>query len=240
MRIAVVQLAYGDEESFAARVDRVAGLVAEQAGHDLVVLPELWGATGFGYRRWADEAQPLDGPWAGGDGGCRARGIRDPPRRVLRRAAARPRRRRARPREHLGRPRRRRRGARDLPQGAPVRVRGGRAPAHGGGRGRRRRRPACGRRPTGAHGAVDLLRPALPRDLPPSGGCRCRAVRRARRLAGGARRALVAAGAGAGDREPGVVVQCNTAGTHAGHEMGGRSQVVSATGEVLAEAPGPG
>ena len=34
-----------------------------------------------------------------------------------------------------------------------------------------------------------------------------------------------------------VVVQCNTAGTHAGHAMGGRSQVVSATGEVLAEAP---
>ena len=49
MRIAVVQLAYGDEESFEARVDRVAGLVAEQSGHDLVVLPELWGATGFGY-----------------------------------------------------------------------------------------------------------------------------------------------------------------------------------------------
>ena len=39
MRIAVVQLAYGDEEPFEERVDRVAGLVAEQAGHDLVVLP---------------------------------------------------------------------------------------------------------------------------------------------------------------------------------------------------------
>ena len=44
MRIAVVQLGYDDDESFDARVDRVAGLVAEQAGHDLVVLPELWGA----------------------------------------------------------------------------------------------------------------------------------------------------------------------------------------------------
>jgi predicted amidohydrolase len=32
------------------------------------------------------------------------------------------------------------------------------------------------------------------------------------------------------------VVQCNTAGTHAGAEMGGRSQVVAPTGEVLAEA----
>jgi deaminated glutathione amidase len=32
------------------------------------------------------------------------------------------------------------------------------------------------------------------------------------------------------------VVACNTAGTHAGHEMGGRSQVVGPSGEVLAEA----
>ena len=28
------------------------------------MLPELWGATGFGYTRWDAEAQPLDGPWA--------------------------------------------------------------------------------------------------------------------------------------------------------------------------------
>ena len=33
-----------------------------------------------------------------------------------------------------------------------------------------------------------------------------------------------------------VVVQCNTAGTHAGHGNGGHSQVVSAAREVLAEA----
>ena len=64
MRIAVVQLAYDDDESFEARVDRVAGLVADQSGHDLVVLPELWGATGFDYSRWGAEAQPLEGPWA--------------------------------------------------------------------------------------------------------------------------------------------------------------------------------
>ena len=64
MRIAVVQLAYDDDESFDARVDRVAALVAAQSGHDLVVLPELWGATGFDYARWAGEAQSLDGPWA--------------------------------------------------------------------------------------------------------------------------------------------------------------------------------
>ncbi|MBM6403349.1 apolipoprotein acyltransferase [Phycicoccus sp. CSK15P-2] len=64
MRIAVVQLAYDDEEPFAARVERVAALVAGLAGHDLVVLPELWAPTGFDYRRWDAEAQPLDGPWA--------------------------------------------------------------------------------------------------------------------------------------------------------------------------------
>jgi predicted amidohydrolase len=64
MRVAVIQLGYGDDESFDARLDRVAGLVAEQSGHDLVVLPELWGATGFDYRRWDTEAQPLGGPFA--------------------------------------------------------------------------------------------------------------------------------------------------------------------------------
>ncbi|MDF3045500.1 MAG: apolipoprotein acyltransferase [Ornithinibacter sp.] len=61
MRVAVIQLAYDDDESFEARVDRVAGLVAAQAGHDLVILPELWGATGFDYTRWSREAQPLGG-----------------------------------------------------------------------------------------------------------------------------------------------------------------------------------
>ena len=33
-----------------------------------------------------------------------------------------------------------------------------------------------------------------------------------------------------------LVIGCNTAGTHAGTEMGGYSAVVSAAGEVLAEA----
>jgi predicted amidohydrolase len=33
-----------------------------------------------------------------------------------------------------------------------------------------------------------------------------------------------------------VVIQCNTGGSHGGVRMGGHSQVVAATGEVLAEA----
>ena len=62
MRVAIIQLAYDDDEAPGARVERVAQLVRDQAGHDLVVLPELWQPTGFGYRHWAELAEPVDGP----------------------------------------------------------------------------------------------------------------------------------------------------------------------------------
>ena len=62
MRIAGIQLGYGDDEPLRTRVDRVCGLVREQAGADLVVLPELWPQGGFAYRSWAEQAEPLDGP----------------------------------------------------------------------------------------------------------------------------------------------------------------------------------
>ncbi len=62
MRVAVVQVAYGDEEPMQDRVERVAQLVRDQRGHDLVVLPELWAPGGFAYRQWAERAQPVDGP----------------------------------------------------------------------------------------------------------------------------------------------------------------------------------
>jgi predicted amidohydrolase len=62
MRVAVVQVAYGDDEPMADRVQRVAQLVREQRGHDLVVLPELWAPGGFAYREWTERAQPVDGP----------------------------------------------------------------------------------------------------------------------------------------------------------------------------------
>ena len=64
MRVHVLQVAYGDDESVAARVERVAELVAAQAGADLVVLPELWAPTGFGYRGWTAAAETVDGPTA--------------------------------------------------------------------------------------------------------------------------------------------------------------------------------
>ncbi len=62
MRVAMIQLAYDDFETLPDRVDRVAGLVRDQAGHDLVVLPELWGAGGFSYRQWSERAQDVTGP----------------------------------------------------------------------------------------------------------------------------------------------------------------------------------
>lgn len=62
MRVHVVQVAYDDAEPVAVRVERVAALVAEQRGADLVVLPELWAHGGFASRHWADRAEPLEGP----------------------------------------------------------------------------------------------------------------------------------------------------------------------------------
>jgi predicted amidohydrolase len=44
------------------RVRRVADLVRAQRGADLVLLPELWAPGGFAYRTWAERAEGLDGP----------------------------------------------------------------------------------------------------------------------------------------------------------------------------------
>jgi predicted amidohydrolase len=64
VRVAVIQVAYGDDEPVQERVERVAGMVRQQAGHDLVVLPELWAPGGFAYREWDERAEPVDGPTA--------------------------------------------------------------------------------------------------------------------------------------------------------------------------------
>lgn len=64
MRVAVIQMGYGEgaEEPVADRAERAAGLVREHgAGHDLVVLPELWSAGGFAAREWEERSQALDG-----------------------------------------------------------------------------------------------------------------------------------------------------------------------------------
>jgi len=62
MRIAVLQVAYTDDEPVEARRKRVADLVRAQRGADLVVLPELWAPGGFSYTEWAERAEPVDGP----------------------------------------------------------------------------------------------------------------------------------------------------------------------------------
>lgn len=68
LRVTLVQLGYDDDESVADRTSRVADLVRsvcaapEQQTPHLVVLPELWPQTGFDHQHWEDRAEPVDGP----------------------------------------------------------------------------------------------------------------------------------------------------------------------------------
>jgi len=62
VRASLLQIAADEDESVEARRLRAAALVREQAGADLVVLPELWTTGAFAYELFADEAEPLKGP----------------------------------------------------------------------------------------------------------------------------------------------------------------------------------
>ncbi len=62
MRVDLLQIAYGDDETGGTRRDRVLAMLRERRGADLVVLPELWPHGGFSYRDWTERAEPLDGP----------------------------------------------------------------------------------------------------------------------------------------------------------------------------------
>ncbi|MFJ2905856.1 carbon-nitrogen family hydrolase [Streptomyces sp. NPDC087212] len=62
MRASLLQIGIDEGESVESRRRRVAESVREQAGADLVVLPELWTTGAFAHRRFAEEAEPLDGP----------------------------------------------------------------------------------------------------------------------------------------------------------------------------------
>jgi predicted amidohydrolase len=65
MRTALIQLRVDPLEPASARRERAAGLVREQAGADLVVLPELWTVGAHDYARFEAEAEPAtDGPTA--------------------------------------------------------------------------------------------------------------------------------------------------------------------------------
>ncbi|MEV8594324.1 carbon-nitrogen family hydrolase [Streptomyces sp. NPDC052012] len=62
MRASLLQVAVNEDESVEARRLRVAGMVRDQAGADLVVLPELWTTGAFAYEEFGREAEPLEGP----------------------------------------------------------------------------------------------------------------------------------------------------------------------------------
>lgn len=61
MRIHLIQVGYDDLESPEDRLQRVDTMLHHQAGADLIVLPELWFNGGFSYDRWESTAQGMDG-----------------------------------------------------------------------------------------------------------------------------------------------------------------------------------
>ncbi|GAA4117511.1 carbon-nitrogen family hydrolase [Knoellia locipacati] len=238
MRIALIQVGYGDDEPLRDRVERVSGLVRDTArSHrpDLVVLPELWAPTGFDYRRWEDAAEPLDGPWATAMTALAAEtGVTLHAGSFV---------------ERLAGP-----GAdgRTLANTSLlVTADGGRTAYRkihrfGFGSGEPKLLEAgteivvaelrCGTGESAVAGlstCYDLRFPELYRQQLDAGAelfvvpAAWPAARVAHWTLLGRARAV---------EDQAFVVQCNTAGTHAGTEMGGRSQVVGPTGEVLAEA----
>lgn len=62
MRASLLQIDVNDSESVDSRRQRLATLVREQAGVDLVVLPELWTTGAFSYESFGTEAESLAGP----------------------------------------------------------------------------------------------------------------------------------------------------------------------------------
>jgi predicted amidohydrolase len=62
VRASLIQIAVDPHESVVSRRARVAALVREQRGADLVVLPELWPMGAFAYEAFAEEAETVDGP----------------------------------------------------------------------------------------------------------------------------------------------------------------------------------
>jgi len=245
MRIALIQLGYDDREPVADRVTRAAGLVRAQAGHDLVVLPELWAPGGFSYQRWAECAEPVDGQVAAAmSGAARDAGAMVHAGSII-----------ERPADGVRGPE-----GKDLWNTSLVFAADGSLAAtyrkihrFGFGQGEPRLLEAGdalslvdvpdSSPSTGSAGAAraalstcyDLRFPELYRAQLDAGATLF--VIPAAWPAARVQHWTLLAHARAIENQC-VVVQCNTAGTHAGYEMGGHSQVVTASGEVLAEAPG--
>ena len=230
MRVHVLQIAYGDDEPVADRVARVAALVAGQRGADLVVLPELWAPTGFGYRGWTAAAETVEGPTVTAiAAAAREIGATVHAGSIVEAAPPGP-------------------DGRGLwntsvllgPDGG-VRATYRKVHRFGFGAGEPLLLEAgteivtapLGDATLGLATCYDLRFPEMFRQLLDAGAdvlvvpAAWPAARVGHWTLLGRARAV---------EDQCVVVQCNTAGTHAGTPMGGRSQVVSASGEVLAEA----
>jgi predicted amidohydrolase len=235
MRIHVLQVGYHDAEPVADRVARVAAWVGEQRGADLVVLPELWAAGGFSYRDWAARAEPVDGPTI--------RAIAAAARRIGAVVHAGSIVERAAPGADAGPTGRGLWNTSVLlgPDGEPL-ARYRKIHRFGFGDGE----------PTLMEAGDEIVTATLP-DGTVAGLATCYDLRFPEQfrllLDAGARLVIVPAawpaarveawqllGRARAIEDQCVVVQANTAGTHAGVTMGGRSQVVDATGTVLAQA----
>lgn len=234
MRVDVLQIGYGDDETVDERRDRVAALVRGRRGADLVVLPELWPHGGFAYRTWADRAEPVDGPTAAAlADAAREIGAVVHAGSVIERDG-----------EHLyntslllgpdgarlatyrkihrfgfgvGEPRLLEAGEDLVTVRVPVPV----SDPDGDGV------------VVGLATCYDLRFPEMFRALLDA-GAEVVLVPAAWPAARVHHWTLLSRARAIEDQV--VVVACNTAGTHAGHEMGGRSLVVGPTGDVLAEA----
>lgn len=238
MRIHVLQLAYGDDEPVEDRRRRAAALVRQQKAADLVVLPELWAPGGFAYREWPERAEAVDGPTI--------TAIADAARYVGALVHAGSIVESAAPGADQGEQGRGRWNTSVL-LGPDGRVLATYRKIHRFGFG--------AGEPRLLEAGTELVTVALPGQGPNAvaGLATCYDLRfpemfRAL-LDRGARLVLVPAAWPAARIEHWtllararaienqcVVVATNTAGTHAGHRMGGRSQLVNARGEVLAEA----
>ncbi|MEH0634993.1 carbon-nitrogen family hydrolase [Streptomyces bottropensis] len=62
MRASLIQIGVDEDESVDSRRRRAASLVRDQAGADLVVLPELWTTGAFAFESFTTAAEPLEGP----------------------------------------------------------------------------------------------------------------------------------------------------------------------------------
>ncbi len=252
LRVAVVQVGYGDDETVADRVARVAGLVRAQAGHDLVVLPELWAPGGFAYRGWDEHAESVDGPTAQAmAGAARDAGVLLHAGSIIERTGADDRglegrglwntslvfaadgtrvatyRKIHRFGFGAGEPRLLEAGVDpvvlvDLPSASGTASASG-TEGNAGGQPARAALSTC----------YDLRFPELYRRQLDAGAS-VFVVPAAWPMARVAHWTLL--GRARAIEDQCILIACNTAGTHAGHQMGGASQVVLPTGEVLAEA----